>query len=75
MTAVTTVFADLSSVGVIRIPRPPARCSYPWFDPKDAFQFDWSQEWVQMAGMPVKAISLFGFKQPLQPAPTIFFKF
>jgi transposase len=25
------------------------------FDPGDAFQFDWSHEWVQMAGMPVKA--------------------
>jgi len=25
------------------------------FDPGEAFQFDWSHEWVQMAGMPVKA--------------------
>jgi len=25
------------------------------FDPGDAFQFDWSHKWVQMAGMPVKA--------------------
>ena len=25
------------------------------FDPGDAFQFDWSHEWVQMTGMPVKA--------------------
>jgi hypothetical protein len=25
------------------------------FDPGDAFQFDWSHEWVRMAGMPVKA--------------------
>ena len=25
------------------------------FDPGDAFQFDWSHEWVQMAGMPIKA--------------------
>ncbi len=24
------------------------------FDPGEAFQFDWSHEWVQMAGMPVK---------------------
>ena len=25
------------------------------FDPGEAFQFDWSHEWVNMAGMPVKA--------------------
>jgi transposase len=25
------------------------------FDPGEAFQFDWSHEWVQMAGMPLKA--------------------
>jgi transposase len=25
------------------------------FDPGEAFQFDWSHEWVHMAGMPVKA--------------------
>ncbi len=25
------------------------------FDPGDAFQFDWSHEWVQMAGIPAKA--------------------
>ncbi len=24
------------------------------FDPGEAFQFDWSHEWVEMAGMPVK---------------------
>jgi hypothetical protein len=24
------------------------------FDPGEAFQFDWSYEWVEMAGMPVK---------------------
>lgn len=25
------------------------------FEPAEAFQFDWSHEWVQMAGLPVKA--------------------
>jgi hypothetical protein len=25
------------------------------FDPGEAFQFDWSHEWLQMSGMPVKA--------------------